>query len=136
MTEAIERAVAPHTGSAKASVRFNVPREQLLETTTHAILRIIRELVSNAVRHGHASSIRIAGEHHGDQISFSVTDDGCGFDVREAPGPLQGHFGLQGIRERLKPYKGSIDIKSAVGKGTRIAVRMVITEMNEDEEDD
>ena len=136
MTEAIERAVSPHTGSAKVSVRFNVPREQLLETTTHDILRIIRELVSNAVRHGHASSVRIAGEHHGDTVSFSVSDDGCGFDIRETPGPLQGHFGLQGIRERLKPYKGSIDIESAPGKGTRAAVRMVISEMNEDEEED
>ena len=136
MTEAIERAVSPHTGSAKVSVRFNGPREQLLETTTHAILRIVRELVSNAVRHGHASSVRIAGEHHGDTVSFSVTDDGCGFDVREAPGPLQGHFGLQGIRERLKPYKGSINIESAPGKGTRTTVRMVISEMNEDEEED
>ena len=136
MTEIIERAVTPHAGDARIKVRFNVPREQLLETTTHAILRIIRELVSNSARHGLAKTICIAGEHCGDTVSFSVSDDGCGFDVKAAPGPMQGHFGLQGIRERLKPFSGTIDIKSAPGAGTRATIRMVIREMSTEKENE
>ena len=135
MKEAIERAVAPHAGDAKISVRFDLPRAKLLETTTHTILYIIRELVVNAVRHGHATSIRIAGSHDGGRLMFSVADNGCGFDPNSAPGPLQGHFGLQGIRERAKPFRGKVEIESEAGKGTQVKIQMTISEVkNEDEE--
>ena len=129
MNEAIERAVAPHAGDAKIKVRFNLPRARLLETTTHTILYIIRELVVNAVRHGHATSIRIAGSHDGGQLLFSVADNGCGFVPENAPGPLQGHFGLQGVRERIKPFRGKIEIESDASKGTQVRIQMSIPEM-------
>jgi len=116
-------------------VRFDLPRAKLLETTTHTILYIIRELVVNAVRHGHATSIRIAGSHDGGRLMFSVADNGCGFDPNSAPGPLQGHFGLQGIRERAKPFRGKVEIESEAGKGTQVKIQMTISEVkNEDEE--
>ena len=134
MNEAIERAVAPHAGDAKIKVRFNLPRAKLLETTTHTILYIIRELVVNAVRHGHATSIRIAGSHEGDLLLFSVADNGCGFVPKDAPGPLQGHFGLQGIRERLKPFRGKIEIEAGADKGTQVKIQMTILEMNDEGE--
>ena len=135
MKEAIERAGAPHAGDTKIKIRFNLPRAKLLETTTHTILYIIRELVVNAVRHGHATSIRIAGSHDGGQLLFSVADNGRGFAPKDAPGPLQGHFGLQGIRERIKPFRGKMEIESETGKGTHVKILMTISEMrNEDEE--
>ena len=134
MNEAIERAVAPHAGNASIRVRFNLPRAQLLETTTHSILYIIRELVVNAVRHGHATSIHVAGSHDGDLILFSVADNGCGFVPSNAPGPMQGHFGLQGIVERIKPFRGKVEIKSEVGKGTQVKIQMTISEMKDEDE--
>jgi signal transduction histidine kinase len=129
MNEAIERAVAPHAGDAKIKVRFSLPRAKLLETTTHTILYIIRELVVNAVRHGHATSIHIAGAHENDVLMFSVADNGCGFVPKNAPGPLQGHFGLQGVRERIKPFRGKIEIESDASKGTQVRIQMSIPEM-------
>ena len=75
-TEAIRRAIGPNAGGAKVDVRFNVPRDELSETTTHAILRIVRELVVNAVRHGKATEVKVAGECHNGTISFSVKDNG------------------------------------------------------------
>lgn len=131
MKEAIERAVAPHAGDARITIRFNLPRAQLLETTTHTILCIIRELVVNAVRHGHATSIHIAGVHECGTLLFSVTDNGCGFTPDNAPGPLQGHFGLQGIHERVKPYRGKIEIDSRAAKGTQVRIQMTISEMKD-----
>lgn len=105
-------------------VRFNVPRSRLTETTTHAILRIIRELAVNAVRHGAATEIRIAGNLDGGIIRFSVADNGTGFNLEDAPGPRDGHFGLQGVRERLNEFAGSLKIESQIGEGTRIRVTM------------
>lgn len=122
MTEAVQRTLAPHLGSAKLTVRFNVPSETLSEATAHAVLRIVRELGTNAVKHGKAKNIKIAGEFHDGTISFSVQDDGCGFDTANAPGPAQGHFGLQGIRERLNGFNGTIRCDSEPGCGAKFTV--------------
>ena len=124
MTEAIVRTIGPHKGDAAASVRFNVPRERLSESTTHTILSIVRELVVNAIRHGRATHVWIAGEYHDGRITFSVRDNGCGFDVASAPGPLDGHFGLQGVRERVNEAGGTVDIASIPGKGAKINVEL------------
>ena len=109
---------------AQLAVRFNVPRTRLSDNTVHALLRIIRELSINAVRHGRASTIRIAGSLDGDTLAFSVRDDGCGFDPTSAPGVLQGHFGLEGIRERVRALGGTLTIESAPGCGAKAIVRL------------
>ena len=130
MTEAVKRAIGPSVGAAKVAVRFNVPRSSLSESVTHTILRIIRELVVNAVRHGKARHVRIAGEFENGVIRFSVTDDGKGFDPATAAGPSSGHFGLQGIRERLSGLQGEMTVCSSPGK-TQVLVRL---QLNRDEE--
>ena len=61
---------------------------------------------------------------NGDTLRFSVSDDGCGFDPKTCPGVAQGHFGLQGIRERVNQFDGEMAIESAPGKGSRISVLM------------
>ena len=128
MTEAVTRTIAPHLNGCAATVRFNVPRDRLSESVTHAILRIVRELVVNAIRHGQAKHIRVAGEFHDDTISFSVKDDGVGFDPGTAPGPEEGHFGLLGIRERLEDFDGELTVESAPGQGARFAVTLNMRE--------
>lgn len=57
MDEALRQTVSPHVGEAQLDIRFNVPRERLSDNTAHAILRIVRELAVNAVRHGHATRV-------------------------------------------------------------------------------
>ena len=122
LNEAILRAIGPQAGTARLTVRFNVPREALSETTLNSLLRIARELVVNAVRHGKASEIRIAGELHEGFLRFSVRDNGCGFNPDTVPGPTLGHFGLRGIRERLADYDGSLEIESRPGHGAKFTV--------------
>ena len=133
LTEAVRRTLAPHTGGSDIQVRFNVPREILSETTTHDILRIVRELVVNAIRHGRAQHIKVAGELRNGQVRFSVRDDGCGFDPSSAPGAREGHFGLQGIRERIGGHNGDMRIDSAAGRGTKVVVSFAAEGRDENE---
>ena len=126
MDDAIRRTLAPHLSGASLAVRFAVDRELLSDTTALAILRIIRELVANAVRHGKATSVKVAGCIEDDRLMFSVTDNGCGFDPASAPGVEQGHFGLQGVAERTERLNGELTVNSAPGRGTKALVSIVL----------
>ena len=117
--DAIALALAPHLGETKLTVRFNVPRERFSDNAMHAIICIVRELTINAIRHGGATEVRIAGAIEDGKLLCSVRDNGCGFKPEEAPGMEQGHFGLQGIRERLKERRGTLTLESAPGAGTK-----------------
>ena len=124
MDAAIRLSVAPVIGDAELTVRFNVPRERITDASAHAIIRIVRELASNAVRHGGAHKVKVAGSADTGVLMFSVTDDGCGFAVDQAPGIDECHFGLQGIRERVARFQGKMDIESTTGKGTKVVIRL------------
>ena len=123
MNTAIRRTLEPYASDVDLQVRFNVPREIFTDNTAHALMRIIRELVMNAIRHGHAKTVKIAGCREDGHLLFSVRDDGCGFNPAAAPGIGQGHFGLQGVRERLRLLKGSVSIDSSPGSGTHVSAR-------------
>lgn len=131
MDAAIRKTLCQNLAGIDLSVRFNVPRETFSDNTAHAILKIIRELAANALRHGHATSLKIAGTIDDGKLLFSVRDNGCGFDPDLAPGIAQGHFGLQGIAERLERLNGEMKIESAPGKGAKVTVSLPIPRSGE-----
>jgi signal transduction histidine kinase len=111
-------------------IRFNVPRKALADDTAHVLMRIVRELATNAVRHGGATAVKIAGSLEDGLLRFSVRDNGCGFDPATCPGVSQGHFGLQGIRERVNQFNGEMEIESSPGKGARVSVCLTLNEQD------
>ena len=132
VNDAIRRTLAPHVGNTELAVRFNVPRELFCDNTAHTILRIIRELAINAVQHGKATSVRVAGSIEGGKLLFSVRDNGCGFDPDTAPGMAQGHFGLQGIRDRIESFEGEMSVQSAPGKGAKVTIALTVPQGTEE----
>ena len=132
--KAIQQILEPCSDGADIRIRFAVPRDRLAESTTRTIFCIVRELVVNAIRHGGATSVRIAGSVEDGMLLCSVRDNGCGFDPETAPGAEEGHFGLQGIRERMEAAGGSVEIESAPGRGTRVSLSMPAPFKKEQEE--
>jgi signal transduction histidine kinase len=87
----------------------------------HALVRITREAVSNAVRHGKADSIRLRlFSEHGRRLLL-VEDDGTGFDATTPSGPTDG-YGLTSMRERALTLPASFAIDSVPGRGTVVGV--------------
>ena len=124
ITTAIRQTIEPHLGDAVLTVRFNIPRERFSDKSAHAILHILRELATNAVRHGQATQVKIAGSIEGDRVLFSVRDNGRGFDPANCPGMDSGHFGLQGIRERVNQFEGTMSVTSEPGTGTKVTIAL------------
>ncbi len=85
------------------------------------VLHILRESISNALRHAAPSSIHLSlqadAENH---AVLSIADDGCGFEPDAQTGPGRGLVNL-GIRAR--EMGGTLQIDSMLGKGTRITLR-------------
>lgn len=130
MNEVIRQTVSPHVSADVAlAIRFNVPRNLLTDQSAHALIRIVRELTLNAIHHGKASQIKIAGSFEAGNLLFSVTDNGTGFDVSTVPGIREGHFGLQGVRERVNLFGGTTTIESRPGKGTKVTIHIKATQI-------
>jgi signal transduction histidine kinase len=101
-------------------VVVDVPEEvELPSEITEALLRIVRESVTNAGRHAHASTVHVRLRMFPD-VTLVVEDDGEGFDTaKQTPG-----FGLQSMRERVEAVGGEFSVSSVEGAGTTITVRM------------
>ena len=116
-SKAVARALAPVAGGAEVEVRLDVRRERMDDTVAHAAICIVRELVSNALRHGGAKHVAVSGGDRGGVLALEVRDDGRGFDPAARPGPESGHFGLEGVRERIRKLGGAFRIESSPGAG-------------------
>ena len=123
---AIYKALNQLTYETAVAVRFPVRRADFTDPFVHAVLSVIRELTANAVRHGRASAVRIAGCTDAGKLLFSVTDNGRGFDPEHCAGIPEGHFGLSGIRDRLKRLGGDLTITSTPDKGAKATVTLPI----------
>jgi signal transduction histidine kinase len=73
------------------------------------LLRIVREAVTNAVRHGEAKHVSVSFTN-GDGLLLRVEDDGSGFDPTVANG---GGFGLVTMRERACALGGQLALASS-----------------------
>ena len=76
------------------------------------------------MRHGKATKVKIAGAMDNGMLLVSVRDNGTGFDPSACPGPDEGHFGLDGIRERLRQLGGTFEITSAPNQGTAAKITL------------
>ncbi len=89
-------------------------------------VRFVREAVTNALKHGSPQHVRVTMNAAPEFLTLTVADDGCGFQIANAPGPDTGHFGLGSMRERVQRLGGSLDITSMPGTGTTITARIPI----------
>jgi signal transduction histidine kinase len=93
------------------------------------LYQMTRELLVNIARHSGGRHVVLTVERDDRTIGITVRDDGKGFDAREAgSAAADGGFGLFSIRERLKPYNGSLLIESQKGKGTTVTIRLPVGE--------
>lgn len=83
-----------------------------------AFMRIVREAVSNAIRHGNARVVlvRLA---RADDLVLCIEDDGVG--LGDGPGP---GFGLISMRERAHALGGTLDVAPRRPNGVRVEVRL------------
>ncbi|MDD2901984.1 MAG: PAS domain S-box protein [Syntrophales bacterium] len=92
------------------------------------IYRIFQESLTNIGRHAEASRISVSLKKQEDHVSFTVADNGRGFEVNEVCNwqKLGKCIGLESMQERAQLAGGSLEIRSQPGTGTKIIFTMPI----------
>lgn len=89
------------------------------------LLRIVQEALWNARKHARPSRIEVGLRAAGaGQVEVWVADDGRGFTPAASNGNGRDRFGLTIMRQRAEALGGRLEIRSAPGEGTRVAVTL------------
>lgn len=82
------------------------------------VLHITREALTNIRRHAQARHVSVCVQRVAGQVSFTIQDDGVGFDPTQAAG--EHHLGLNIMRARAERSGGRLIIASQPGQGTTV----------------
>jgi signal transduction histidine kinase len=112
------------TCSARYGMRVDTELEpvRLSPAAELAALRIAQEGLANAVKHAHASVVRLALHRENGHVNLTISDDGQGFDP--GAGGSAERLGLRLMRERVGELAGTLSITSQLGEGTVVAASL------------
>ncbi len=87
------------------------------------VYRLIQEALNNAFHHANSAGQRVHVYMQNDHLAVEISDEGSGFDPEQA-GKREGRLGISSMRERVESLGGQFEIKSAIGKGTRVIAHL------------
>jgi signal transduction histidine kinase/ligand-binding sensor domain-containing protein len=112
---------AAPSGSPSIDVTLRGKAPEFSHQAQEELLRIVREAITNAVRHGQPRRVAVDLLYEGHVVTLRVTDDGRGFVPDEVP--VNGeHCGLRNMRERSEALNGRFRVVSSPGAGTVVEV--------------
>ncbi|HZC36139.1 MAG TPA: ATP-binding protein, partial [Chthoniobacterales bacterium] len=119
----VERSNIP--GRLHCTFRSNLQDDKSLPVVVRQdLLRIAQEAMSNALRHAKSTAISVSLRSDPSKLILKVKDNGTGItseaETREG-------FGFVNMRARVKNLNGSLNIRTAPGRGTTIVVRVPLS---------
>ena len=128
---ALETAGEEAASRAGATLHTDLPTRLAVNLEPHVeqgLYRIAQEALENIVRHARASVITInVGCTHDGLVILEISDDGIGFDTTQLETKTEtGHYGLQGMAERVGLSGGTFSVESGLDKGTQIKVSIKV----------
>jgi two-component system sensor histidine kinase UhpB len=127
LTEAIEQMADKINLTNKLKVHFRsgiAGPDTFREQDKVSIYRIIQEQLNNIIKHAQAKEVTITLAVKDNTVHLGIEDDGVGFDVNKVKKGL----GLKNINHRVEYHRGSLQITSVPGAGSRMDVSLSICE--------
>jgi signal transduction histidine kinase len=91
--------------------------DSLSDRVRVGIYRLAQEALQNAARHAHAKNAKVIVKGEPDKVEIEISDDGIGFQPERTRG-----MGILGMEERVRQLDGTIELRSAPGRGTTVYV--------------
>lgn len=101
-------------------LNFKLDEKILSKALGIVLFRIYQEALTNIIRYAQASKIIIDIAQKNKEIIMNIEDNGIGITTEDINNPKS--FGLQGMKERLSPWQGKINIIGVKGKGTKVHI--------------
>ena len=105
----------------------DLPALPLPPDVRHNIFLIVKEALTNSLKHAGAGEVLVLAKVSADALEISVQDNGKGFDV--SPPAESRRNGMGNMRRRAEAIGGRLELQSAPGTGT--TVRLVVNLKNE-----
>ncbi|SDJ88508.1 sensor histidine kinase [Sediminibacillus albus] len=109
----------------KCQINFHLHMEEveLSGTAEEHLFRIVQESLSNTLRHANASEVTIEIIERNKELFIHIADNGAGFDLHTDQRKKMS-YGLKTMRERCEEIGGTFAIRSQLGAGTHIDIRI------------
>lgn len=122
LKEAIEELADSFSNSRKIAIDYNLeyPKAFLTKAKELHFFRIIQELINNSVRHGKAKNSQLIFKTENNNLLFTYTDDGIGFNVSDQK--HQKGLGMKNIESRVTLLAGNYSITSKPNQGFSIEI--------------
>ncbi len=98
-----------------------LPDRKLSSEVRHHLLLVAQEVLTNALKHSHATEVALHVEWSDDRLVLRIQDNGVG--LADAPTRRFGN-GLQNIRHRVREIGGEFDLENQPGGGLRAQVAL------------
>jgi PAS domain S-box-containing protein len=125
LIEALQRMVERSNIPGRLRCNFlstGVPQDSLPPAVQQELLRIAQEAMSNALRHAKPTVVSVHLRCHPPNLVLEVVDNGSGIDDPQAAG--KEGFGFSNMRARAAQIGAQLEVRTAEGRGTTIAVRV------------
>ncbi|MDX2423378.1 MAG: sensor histidine kinase [Amphritea sp.] len=92
------------------------------------VFRMFQECVSNAIKHGLATTIAIQLSTKKGYVCLSIRDNGIGFNIKDKREYRDdGGYGFVSLQERITLLSGHLDMTSETGKGSHIQIKFPLS---------
>lgn len=126
LAEALQEIATDRSAGLTVEITVAIEGEQraLTDLVAGNLLLLAQEGITNALKHAQPARVELHLSFALHAVTLVIRDDGVGFDPSTVEGPKEGHFGLQGMRERMKRLGGRVEIKSAPKSGTTLTATL------------
>jgi NarL family two-component system sensor histidine kinase YdfH len=121
LLEAINLEISRFTTATGIPCQAELPSEiHLKEQYGEHLVRCVSEGLANITRHAQATKVWVTITEGNDRLQTRIRDNGQGFNTDETI--PNGHYGLLGLRERVRLAQGELTIESSIGEGTTLTM--------------
>ncbi|MGY2744006.1 signal transduction histidine kinase [Arthrobacter sp. UYCu723] len=139
LCESTETSAAARGSGLRCRFELDSDPAELPQPYRVTLLRAAQASLANVRDHAKASNAVVTVAFLGSEVTMDIYDDGVGFDPAGLTARMDARtdgsgFGIRSLQERVTALKGSLELESAPGEGTVVAIRLPLDDAPEREE--